>query len=417
MSDESSRPTTHREYLSDPQTVLVLLITFGGMYGAILPPALPGIATELSVADSQVGLLITAFKIPSIVVIPIAAIVADTYGRRSVLLPSLVIFGLAGTVMVVIDDFTALLTAALVLGVGGAAVLPVTVTLIGDIFSGTANTTVQGLRVGIVGLATITLPAATGYLSGLSSNYPFLLFGTLLPLAVISSRYLKEPTDLAPAEFKRSTPMRQRAIDRLRTYGQTLRVELDDRNLGLLFVGGFTRGFVRYALVTFVPLFAVRVLGASLFEAGVLLSLQGVAYVFVSPLAGRVVSQITRKWALGGSFLLCAGSLVSIPLAPSVMSLGGLVITYTIGDAIFDPVMKDAVTSLSRPEYRAGVVNGLYVFKRVAQTLSPAAFGGVLVLAGFSELFVLAGLIAAAYVIVFSTWFTYDPVDVPSTTG
>ena len=249
--------------------------------------------------------------------------------------------------------------------------------------------------VGMLGAA-----AATGYLSGLSWNYPFLLFGLALPAVALSYAFLDE------SRPRQASNGRLRAV--MRRYADALRRELADPNLDLLVLGGFVRGSVRFAVLTFVPLFAVRALGASLFQGGTILSVRGLGYVLISPLAGRVVARLDRKRTLVGALSVCALSLVTIPFAPDLHALVGLVFLYAVGDALFDPVTKDAVTRWT-PDYRAGVVNALYVAKRTAQTISPPAFGFVLALAGFDALFVLAGLFVASYLCVFWLSFTFAP--------
>lgn len=49
-------------------------------------------------------------------------------------------------------------------------------------------------------------------------------------------------------------------------------------------------------------------------------------------------------------------------------------------------------------EYRAGVVGGMNMVKKFAQTTSPAVFSPVLAVFGFDSVFILAGLIAICYV-------------------
>ncbi|MUW14545.1 MFS transporter [Halorubrum sp. CBA1125] len=311
--------TTERELygsiLRDRQTVLILGVTLTGMLGSVLSPALPGIADALNVSDGRVGLLVSFFKVPSILVIPVAAWFADVYGRRTVLVPSLFVFGCSGAVMFLLDSFPALLAFAFVMGIGAAAIFPVTVTLLGDNHDGAANSAAQGLRVGIVGLGTMIVPAATGYLASVRWNVPFLLYLVAIPVAAFTYLVLDETIERA----ERSGSV-TRLIER---YGLAMRTELKDTNVRILILGGFTRGFVRYALLTFIPLFAVRILDASLVEAGSLLSLRGIGYVFVSPLAGLVVARTSRKLALGSSLLISAVTLTLIPFSDGLVVLGG----------------------------------------------------------------------------------------------
>lgn len=398
------RPETtasiYRRVLTDGQVVLILAVTFVGMLEAALTPALPAIADALSVSDGRVSLLITCFKIPSILVIPVAAIVADRYGRRTVLLPSLLLFGAAGTCMYVVESFASLLGGAFVMGIGAAVIFPITVTMLGDICTGPANAAAQGFRVAIVGGAAISIPAASGYLSEWSWNSPFLLFVLAFPMLVAASAFLRETIEPEAASGGIG--------DLTRRYGGAIRTELVNPNVGILVIGGFVRGFVRYGALTFVPLFAVRVLDASLFEAGALLSIRGLAYVLVSPISGLVVSRVGRKRGLMGAMVTSLLALIAIPFAPNLPALSAVVLAYFVGDALFDPVMKDTVTTIGHPDYLAGVVNALYVLKRTGQAVSPAIFGFVLTVLGYDSLFVLAGLVIFCYLVVFRSTFAVD---------
>lgn len=431
-TDAGGAWTPYRAVLSDRTTALVLAVTFVGVLSNVLPAALPGIATALGVADDRAGLLISAYQLPSVVIIPIVAGVSDLYGRRTALIPSIMLFGAAGVGMYWAPGFPSLLALALVLGVGGAAIVPLTVTILADLYRGARNSTAQGLRVGVIGLAALTVPAAAGYAAEIAWNVPFLLFGLAIPVGLLAAARLAETVDIDPTSSvggPAGTDARTETDDtdpdadgglgagasadpepdptprsirsRITGYAAAVRVELRDRTLAILLAGGVVRGFVMYGVVTFVPLFAVRRLDASLFAAGALLSLRGVGYLTVSPLAGIVVARAGRRSALAVAMGAIGAALVAIPAAPTPLALGLPVLLFTLGDALLDPVLKDAVSSSARPSYRAGVVNALYLLKRFAQAASPAALGVVLAVAGFGTLFRLVGLIALCYLAAF----------------
>lgn len=394
-----SSSSSYRRILSDGQIAVVLAITFVGTLEAAIAPALPAIAASLDVSASRAGLLVTFFKIPSILLIPAGAIVADRYGRRTVLLPSLLLFGTAGVSIAVLDSFIPVLGMAFVMGIGGAVIFPITVTIIGDLCTGTTNAAAQGVRVGIVGVGSIAIPTASGYLAGLSWNYAFLLFALVFPVLVASALFLDETANATGASDDVREVIGQ--------YGRAIRTELAVPNVRILVAGGFVRGFVRYAVLTFVPLFAVQVLGASVFAAGALLSIRGFAYVVVSPTSGVVVDRVGRKAALVGAMCLTV-TVFAIPFAPTLPSLAAVVLIYFVGDALFDPVMKGTVTTIGHPDYLAGVVNSLYALKRTGQAVSPVFFGAVLAASGYEALFVSAGLVVLGYLALFGFRFTNE---------
>lgn len=309
IDPDSTRSVSYLYLFTDPRFKIILLVSAVGMIGALLPPALPALGSGLDVGDETIGYVITAYKLPSILIIPIAAAVADIYGRRTVLLPSLILFGVAGSLILFLRSFSAVLLLTLFLGIGAAAIFPLTVTLLGDFFQDERNSAGQGIRVGVIGLGAVFVPVATGYLAEIKWNYPFLLFFFVFPVVGIVYLFLKEPVKQAPS--KRS--LRTTATE----YLQAIRNELSDPALAILLGGGFVRGFSRYALVTFVPLFAVRVLSASLVVAGILLSIRGVIYTLVAPFAGELVKRFARKWLLAGSLAVSGVALFALPLSPT----------------------------------------------------------------------------------------------------
>lgn len=205
----SGTPVSYPALLSDVRLWIVLLVTAAGILGNILPPALPALAAGLNVGDETVGYVITAYKLPSVLIIPLAAVVAGIYGRRMVLIPSLLLYGAVGTAMFFITSFSLMLLFALFLGVGAAAIHPIGVTLLGDFFKGARNSAGQGIRVCVVGIGAILIPAATGYVSGVQWSAPFLFFLLTFPILAVVYVFLHEPVERKSSKRSRDTIFRE----------------------------------------------------------------------------------------------------------------------------------------------------------------------------------------------------------------
>ena len=79
-----------------------LQVIFGVTLMAVLgvtsiTPAFPSIMRELGITGSQVGLLITSFTLPGVILAPFLGVLADRFGRKKILVPSLFLFAIAGT--------------------------------------------------------------------------------------------------------------------------------------------------------------------------------------------------------------------------------------------------------------------------------------------------------------------------------
>ena len=61
-----------------------------------LTPAFPAISGEFGISGGQVGLLITVFTLPGVVLTPMLGVLSDHHGRRKIRVPALLLFGAAG---------------------------------------------------------------------------------------------------------------------------------------------------------------------------------------------------------------------------------------------------------------------------------------------------------------------------------
>lgn len=376
--------------LADFRFISAMLITFIGIFGSnLVPPALPGIATAFSVSDAEVGLVMIAYTLPSVVMIPAAGILADLYGRRRVVLASVFLFGASGVATAFVDSFAAVLVLRVFQGVGFSGTIPLGITLTGDLYSGARGSTAQGFLQSANGLGNVVAPLIAGAVVALGWYYPFLLFGLAFPVVVFVYRYLPETLPHSEAEGS--------VLGEIRDYWRSILRELRDVDLGVLYLGAVVEFFAKYAILTFVPLFAVGALGASGFAVGILIAIYGVVKVLVSPLAGVAVSLGSRKLVLLGTMAVIAISIGTIPGAPSVVWLGVLIAVYSAGDAILAPLLDDTVSNWSAAGYRGGIVSANNMFKNVGKTLAPLLLGVVLVAADFTALWLVAAATAVGY--------------------
>ena len=393
MDSERRETTTREMYISlarDGRLVAVALVSFCATLGSnVASAALPAMANGLAVSDTRIGLVMTVFSLFAMIFVPFTGALADAYGRRRVLLPSILGFGLAGSAIAFVGTFEAVLLLRAVQGVAFAAIMPLTVTLLGDLYTGSSASAAQGFRTATNGIGSSLVPAASGVLAGIAWSYPFLIYLLFAPVLGIAVRYLPEPA--------RNGGAASDEVMTVRRYVRRVRSEITQVDLGVLLFGESVRDFIRYGLITFVPLFAVRVLGASFAQAGAVLSARGIAYIIVSPLSGAIVAGLSRKRVLIGALLLSGCSALAMSVAPGVIWLGVLLATYTVGDSLFSPVIKDSVTALASDERRGGIVSTMNTLKYAGQTAAPAFFGVVLAALGFNYIFYISMVVAVTY--------------------
>ena len=375
----------------DPRLYAVLMLAAAAPTSvAVVSPTLPAMADALGVPDARIGLVMTAITLPPMLLAPVVGVASDLLGRRTVALPALALFGAAGVAIAFVDSFGMVLVLRGLQGVAMAGIAPVAITLLGDLYRGPRGTTAQGLRTSVAGVTLTVTPLVAGWLAGIAWNVPFLIYGVAIVIGVAIYRFV--PETAAAADDGR--PIRAALAD----YAASVRAELGDPRLVVLLGGGFVRFFSLFAFLTFVPIFAVRALDATTFEAGVVVAVTGVR-VLVSPTAGLWVARLGRHGALLASLGLLLAAFVLIPLAPSVWALAAIGALHATGDAILSPVVNDAVTSAVGAANRNGVVSALRVLKEAGKTAAPVVLGAVLAVAGYQAVFLGGAAVVVAYVL------------------
>ncbi|MFO0664097.1 MAG: MDR family MFS transporter [Polyangiaceae bacterium] len=141
-----------------PTVGAILLATFlGAMEATIVATAMPTIARDLG-GLSLYGWVGAAYLLASTVAVPFYGKLSDIYGRKPVLLFGLGTF-LAGSVACGISNSIYVLIAARAIqGLGAGAVQPVSMTIIGDLFTIDERPRIQGLFGAVWGAAAVLGP-------------------------------------------------------------------------------------------------------------------------------------------------------------------------------------------------------------------------------------------------------------------
>lgn len=386
----------------DPRLLSIVLASAVGVFGnQLVPPILPSIGTGLTLSDTQIGLVMTVFFFASMLSVPVLGAAADIYGRRPVVLGSLLAFGVGGVSVLWVQSFPALLALRALQGVGISGTTALSVAFIGDFFEGERGTTAQGIRSSANGIMIIAAPAVAGGIAALGWRYPFLLYGLAFPVFLLVYRYLPEATASGRDEHTGTADGGAVTLRmELGRYVRTITESLQDRNVAVLVLGGFTLFFTRYGLFTIVPLLATRRLGASVATLGLALSLVGIVRVVVSPLSGRFVTVVSRKQAFVLTMGVVAASMAMLAVVGDMRGLAAALVVFSVGMALFNTVLNDTITAAATADTRAGVVSSVQTAKGVANTASPTVFTAVLAVAGFLEVFALASAIAVAYIVL-----------------
>jgi MFS family permease len=191
---------------------LLLVSSLTIMAATTIAPSLPAMNQhfESSIADPDrratlVQLLITLPALFIVIGSPIAGIVVDRFGRKSLLLAATLLYGLAGSSGMYLESLTAILVGRAMLGLAVAGVMVSATTLIADYYSGPNRAAFMGLQSGFMGLGGVLFLTLGGILAQQNWHYPFgiYLFAWLIaPLIVL---FIVEPHVVDSTSSERAT--------------------------------------------------------------------------------------------------------------------------------------------------------------------------------------------------------------------
>jgi MFS family permease len=344
-----------------------LLIIFGVTLLAVMAvssiaPALPAIVRDLGISKLQVGLLITAFTLPGVVLSPFLGVLADRFGRKRILVPSIFLFGVAGAACALTRDFNVLLVLRVFQGMGGAALGALNVTIIGDLYSGSRRTAAMGLNASVLSIGTASYPLIGGALASLGWYYPFYLPLVAIPMGLIVLTALRNPEPRNIEGFK----------DYLRgTWGY-----LKNLKVAALFAAGVLTFIILYgAILTYFSLLLDESFHVSAFTIGLVMSVMALTTAIVSSQLGRIVRWFSEATLIKAAFAIYALALALIPLMPSLWFLLIPMIIFGIAMGINMPSIQTLVAGLAPMEYRAAFMSINATMLRLGQTVGPPLVG------------------------------------------
>jgi EmrB/QacA subfamily drug resistance transporter len=325
-----------------------------GMFIAALEATVVGTAMPTVIASlggiNQYSWVFSAYIVTSTVTVPVWGKLSDIYGRRVLYQAGIFIFLLGTLLSGLATSMTQLILFRAIQGLGAGALVPLGLTIIGDIFTLRERSRMQALFSGVWGLSSVIGPLIGGFITDqLSWRWVFFIN---LPIGVAAALIigfaLKEPKlTEKPAIDYAGAGLLMTAISLLMLVmvegGTSLNTVLTPLNLVLLSISiillaifvwvekkaedpiipfdlfrnrtvavsvfaGFLAGVAMFGAISFVPLFAQGALGMTATQAGSLMTPLMLAWVSMSIIGGRLLlSTGYRLVTIAGFIILTTG--------------------------------------------------------------------------------------------------------------
>ncbi len=368
----------------DHNLQVVFGVTLMAVLGvASIAPAFPRIMDGLGISSREVGLLIMVFTLPGIILTPLLGVIADRFGRKKILVPALFLFAFAGAACGLAKDFKLLLIFRFIQGIGASPLASLSVTIIGDLYSGQDRSTAMGYNASVLSIGTASYPAIGGAMALIGWNYPFFLTLLAIPVAIVSMLFLENPEP-----------------DIVHGFGQyisgAIKVLRNRHVAGLFFVSVATFIILYGSLLTYFPLLLAGKFGASSLTIGMITSSMSVTTGLVSTQMGRLTRSVSELNLIKAAFLLYAVALLIIPFVKGLGIFLLPMMIYGLGQGINIPSIMSAMAGLAPMEHRGVLmsVNGMVL--RIGQTLGPLIMGIAFFAWGMEGTFFVGAAIAIA---------------------
>lgn len=328
-----------------------------GMFIAALEATVVGTAMPTVIATlgglNRYSWVFTAYIVTSTVTVPVWGKLSDLYGRRLLYQIGIGIFLLGTLLSGLSTSMTQLIVFRAVQGLGAGALIPLAMTIIGDIFTLRERAKMQALFSGVWGLSSVIGPVIGGFITdNISWRWVFFIN---LPIGVVAAIIigfaLKEPKiDEKPKIDYAGATVLMAAISilmlamveggtsvetlfappNLLLFGVSAALLLlfvliekrasdpiipfalfNNRTVSVSVIAGFLGGFAMFGGISFIPLFAQGALGATATQAGSLLTPLMLSWVIMSVIGGRLLLRIGyRLISLIGFVILTLGFLL-----------------------------------------------------------------------------------------------------------
>lgn len=389
MDSTSTDPAAGPDSPSPTQQVLAnrnVRLLYGATIVSVLgvsavAPAFPQIVRALEITPQEVGLLITAYTVPGIILTPLLGALADRLGRKRVLVVSLLSFGVFGSACALARDFNVLLGLRVLQGIGSAPVVALVASVIGDLFEGPTRTTAIGFNSAVLNVGTASYPAIGGAVAGIAWYWPFALPALAIPMALLIAVRL----DIPEADNGGG-----------RIPWEKLRPFLQQRTI----VGLLLANFVIFVLLfgsylTYLPELIDRRFTSNSLVIGLFVASASLTNGLAATQLERMARFIDREYLVVLSFLISGLSFALIPLVASLGALFAVTVFFGISLGISITGILALLTDYAPPALRATVLSVNATFIRLGQTVGPVLMGGVLALAGIDSVFYAAAVVSA----------------------
>ena len=348
---------------------LLLGMSLGALEATVVGTAMPTVIATLG-GLAHYSWVFSAYLLTSTASVPIWGRLSDLYGRRRMYLTGIAIFLIGSMMAGAATSMPSLIGARTIQGLGTGAIIPLSMTTVGELYTLAERARTQALFSGVWGVASVAGPLVGGYITDALSwrwvfylNLPFgLLAATVILLAYPRTRHthvvrvdwlgaallfasisalliaLASNSSEAAWGFALGAAVMLAgfvAVER-RVTDPILPLDLLRTPLiARTFIVVFLVGMALFGAIAFIPLFVQGVMGATATQAGQVLTPLFLGWVIMSITSARLTVKFGyRRLAIAGSLIMTVGFIALTLVGADSPRRGVLIAGLLIGSGM-----------------------------------------------------------------------------------
>ncbi len=426
-SQNIDTPRYSRREILSTMTAVLLVMLLASLDQTIVGTAMPRIITDLHGFDRYTWVT-TAYLLTSTVMVPIYGKLSDLFGRKSIFLIGVTLFLIGSAASGAAQTMNQLIAFRAFQGLGAAALMPIALAVIGDLFTPRERGKWQGLTGGVFGIASVLGPTAGGWITDHSTwrwvfyvNLPIGIIALLVLIFLMPTLRMQNTRKIS-IDYLGATFLIAATVPLLLGFTwagsqyawsswQVLSIfatsivfaalfivyeaRLEHQNAQPIIAPSLfkNRIFTVSLLITmitsmgmfgsilFLPLYAQGVLGISATNSGLLLAPLMLGLVFSSVISGQLVSRFGRyKWvAFVGMAITICGSLLLQRLDVNSTNTDLIIAMIILGLGLgFSMSTYTVIVQNALPDKIGESTSGLTFFRSIGATIAVAAMGSIL---------------------------------------
>lgn len=409
---------------------VILSLFLASMEGTVVATAMPSIVAQLG-GLSIYSWVFAIYMLASTTTVPIYGKISDLLGRKKVYTFSMLLFLVGSVLCGLANSMESLIIFRAIQGLGAGGIIPMALTVIGEIFDVEKRAKMQGLISGVWGLSSIIGPVIGGFLVD-QISWHWVFYINLLPgvLAILFVWFAwvdqeQQMTNKPKLDVSGTILLTVAVLsllvglngleNRLNLWFIVVSIGLlvvlyfvekkagdpilplrlfKNRLFVVAFLHGILAGWAMFGSLSYIPLFVQAVVGTTATMAGISLTPMSLSWTLTSILGGRFILRVNfRLLAIIGMLLLAVGSflmttigvetnLITIMIYTSLMGTGmGLTIPVfmiIVQTSVSKGVLGTATSTLQFSRSIGGTIGvsvlGVFLSSQLAKLLVESGF-------------------------------------------